>query len=228
MHWDGSIRYQSDNQEIYACIINKLKDRDLIYPCTCTRKALAANNTPVYPGFCRNNKVISNAPHALRIKSKSVEVNFIDEIQGHQNYNIAHQHGDFIVRRKDNITAYQLAVVIDDQLQHVTHVIRGFDLLDSTPKQIFLQQTLVYETPSYCHIPVIVNPQGDKLSKQTFAQAVSTEKPEKTIFLLLELLKQNPPNQLKKAPVNELINWAIEHWQTDSLKKIRAINKEIY
>ena len=149
-------------------------------------------------------------------------------MQGSQSQNIAHQHGDFIVRRKDNIIAYQLAVVIDDHLQNISHVIRGFDLLDSTPKQIFLQQTLAYATPGYCHIPIITDPQGAKLSKQTFAQAVSIEKPEKTLFLLLELLKQNPPHQLKKASVKELINWAIDHWQTDSLKKIRAINKGIY
>ena len=228
LHWDGSILYQSDNQEIYADIITQLKNQGLIYPCTCTRKALAANNTPVYPGFCLNNKVISNSPHSLRIKSKPVKVNFIDEIQGAQSHNIAHQHGDFIVRRKDNIIAYQLAVVIDDHLQNISHVIRGFDLLDSTPRQIFLQQTLAYATPRYCHVPILVDAQGDKLSKQTFAQAVSREKPEKTLFLLLELLKQNPPHQLKKASVNELINWAIEHWQIDSLKKVRAINKGIY
>ena len=228
LHWDGSILYQSDNQEVYANTITQLKDQGLIYPCTCTRKKLAANNSPVYPGFCLKNPVTSNLPHALRIKSKPVKVNFIDEVQGIQNHNLAHQHGDFIVRRKDNIIAYQLAVVIDDHLQNISHVIRGFDLLDSTPRQIFLQQTLAYATPDYCHVPIIVDPQGDKLSKQTFAQAVSGEKPEKTLFLLLELLKQNPPPLLKKASVNELINWAIEHWKTDSLKKIRAINKGIY
>jgi len=228
LHWDGSILYQSDNQKVYASTISQLRDQGLIYPCICTRKALAANNNPVYPGFCLNNKVTGNSPHALRIKSKPVKVNFIDELQGYQNHNIAHQYGDFIVRRKDNIIAYQLAVVIDDHLQNISHVIRGFDLLDSTPKQIFLQQKLTYTTPSYCHVPVIVDPQGDKLSKQTFAQAVSIEKPEKTIFLLLELLKQNPPLQLKKASVKELIDWAIEHWNTDSLKKIRTINKSIY
>lgn len=228
LHWDGSIFYQSDNQEIYSAIISRLKDQGLVYPCICTRKALAANNSAVYPGFCLNNKVSSNSPHALRIKSKPVKVKFIDEIQGCQTHNIAHQHGDFIVRRKDNIIAYQLAVVIDDQLQNISHVIRGFDLLDSTPRQIFLQQTLAYATPDYCHVPIIVDSQGHKFSKQTFAQAVSIEKPEKTLFLLLELLKQHPPQQLRKASVKELINWAVEHWQSNSLKKIRAIDRGIY
>jgi glutamyl-Q tRNA(Asp) synthetase len=102
--------------------------------------------------------------------------------------------------------------------------VRGFDLLDSTPKQIFLQQTLGYATPKYCHIPIIVDHKGDKLSKQTFAQAVPYKNPEKTLFFLLELLKQKPPVQLKNATVEELLNWAIENWQIDRLKNIHVIN----
>ena len=160
----------------------------------------------------------------MRIKSKAIEIFFNDELQGRHCDNIAEQHGDFIINRKDNIIAYQLAVVIDDHLQRITHVVRGFDLLDSTSKQIYLQQILGYSTPQYTHVPVIIDKEGHKLSKQTFAQAVPTESPHKTLYLLLELLKQNPPPTLKNTTVNEALNWAIENWNPEPLKKIRAIN----
>lgn len=225
LHWDGSIFYQSDHLAIYQTVISNLIEEELVFPCVCTRKALASDGFAVYPGTCRKIKNNGDKPHSLRIKSKDIEISFADQLQDYQCHQMAQQHGDFIVRRKDNIVAYQLAVVVDEYLQNISHVIRGFDLLDSTPKQIFLQQTLGYSTPAYCHVPVINGADGHKLSKQTFAQAISSEKPEKTIFNLLGLLKQNPPAQLKKASVKELINWGIEHWQVDKLKKTRAINE---
>ncbi|MCK5188740.1 MAG: tRNA glutamyl-Q(34) synthetase GluQRS [Methylococcales bacterium] len=224
LEWDDSVCYQSNHQQTYQTIITRLIAQNLVYPCTCTRKALASNNSAIYPGFCLNNQQKNDLAHSLRIKSEAIEIVFDDELQGHQCHNIAQQHGDFIIKRKDNIIAYQLAVVIDDHLQNITHVVRGFDLLDSTPKQIFLQQILGYSTPQYTHVPVIIDKEGNKLSKQTFAQAVPTESPHKTLYLLLELLKQNPPASLKNTTVNEVLNWAIEHWTPETLKKIRAIN----
>ncbi len=224
LHWDGPIHYQSDSLEFYQAVINKLHQNELIYPCICTRKDLAKKGFSVYPGFCRHNTENIDKPHSLRIKSNKIRLIFTDELQGSQCHQLDKQQGDFIVKRKDNIIAYQLAVVIDDHRQNISHVVRGFDLLDSTPKQIFLQQTLNYLTPQYCHIPIITDHNGHKLSKQTFALAVSNENPQKTLYLLLGLLNQNPPAQLKKASVTELINWGIDHWQIDKLKKIRAIN----
>ncbi len=221
LKWHGPIHYQSQNIEGYKTIISKLSQQALIYPCTCTRNALS--DFSVYPGICRKTKKNNNSPHSLRIKSESVAITFDDQLQGSLNHNIAHQHGDFIIRRKDNITAYQLAVVVDDYQQKISHVIRGYDLLDSTPKQIYLQTLLDYPTPNYCHIPVITDLKGDKLSKQTFAEGVSTKNPQKTLYLLLELLRQNPPTLLKKASVKDILNWAIEHWHSQPLKKLRAI-----
>ncbi len=145
-------------------------------------------------------------------------------MQGFLSHNIRSQDGDFIIKRKDNITAYQLAVVIDDYQQNITHIVRGFDLLESTPKQIYLQSLLGYPTPYYCHVPIITDQQGDKLSKQSFAQAVSNKKPEKTLFLLLELLKQNPPLLLKSASVDDILLWAIDHWNIERLKKISTMS----
>lgn len=226
LQWDNSIYWQSSNTETYHTIIAKLNEQNLVYPCVCTRKSLSG--TPVYPGFCLHTKPKPESDYALRIKSKNFDIIFNDEIQGYRCHSLAAQHGDFIVKRKDKIIAYQLSVVIDDYVQNISHVIRGFDLLDSTPRQIFLQQILGYPTPNYCHMPMIIDQQGNKLSKQTFAKAVSPENPEKTLFLLLQLLKLNPPSQLKSTPVKQIINWAIENWQTHELKKIRAINQEIY
>jgi glutamyl-Q tRNA(Asp) synthetase len=227
LQWDGSVHFQHNHQSAYQKAIKQLLVQNLVYPCICTRKFLAALESSIYPGFCLNIQEQNDTPHALRIKSKPIEIIFNDQLQGSFSHNIAQQYGDFIVKRKDKITAYQLAVVIDDHLQNISHVVRGYDLLDSTPKQLFLQQLLGYSPPSYCHIPVITDKEGNKLSKQTFAQAVSTDKPQQTLFFLLQLLKQNPPIILKNTSINTMLEWAIEHWQPEQLKKIRAIKGRI-
>lgn len=128
------------------------------------------------------------------------------------------------MKRKDRIMAYQFAVVIDDDLQQVNRIVRGFDLLDETPKQIYLQQLLGLSTPRYMHVPVIVDEQGYKLSKQTQATAVDLTSPHCVIFELLVLLKQNPPIELQQASVTEQLSWAIEHWNPDLLKNAHAVN----
>lgn len=218
LDWHGSIEYQSHKHTHYHSIISELNLQGLAYPCTCTRKILSTS--PVYPGTCRNTQQNRSHPHSLRVISKDISISFTDELQGTLSHNMANQDGDFIIKRKDNITAYQLAVVIDDYQQNITHVIRGFDLLDSTPKQIYLQSLLNYPTPHYCHVPIVTDERGTKLSKQSFAQAVTTINPEKTLFLLLTLLKQSPPVNLKSASIKDILNWAIEHWQIAPLKRI--------
>lgn len=117
-------------------------------------------------------------------------------------------------------------MVIDDDLQHVDHIVRGFDLLDATPKQIYLQQLLGLSTPRYMHVPIIVDEQGYKLSKQTQATAVDLKSPQRVIFELLTLLKQNPPIELQQAPAAELLDWAIEHWNPELLKNAHTANAD--
>lgn len=177
----------------------------------------------IYPGICRDRQVPLDTPHALRVKTDSRVVAFQDELQGLISHNIAGQDGDFIVKRKDGIIAYQFAVVIDDDLQHVNRIVRGFDLLDATPKQIYLQQLLGLSTPHYMHVPVIVGEQGYKLSKQTQAMAVDLSSPDRVIFQLLILLKQNPPVELQEASLTELLGWAIQHWNPVLLKNTHAV-----
>lgn len=230
LHWDDAIVYQSQQLEQYSLALEQLQQQQLLYPCVCTRKSLIQyhkqNSGPaIYPGFCKNKQPPENQPHSLRIKTENIEISFIDGLQGLLRENIQQQHGDFILKRKDQVIAYQLAVVIDDYQQKINEVVRGKDLFDSTIKQIYLQQKLELKTPQYLHIPVIVDQQGCKLSKQTFAVAVDPKTASSTLHKLLVLLKQSPPAELIQAPVNQQLDWAIEHWNPKPLKKIRAITQ---
>jgi len=228
LHWDGDVYYQSRHIDAYNDAISDLQKSGLIYPCTCSRKTLtiserAQEHPDIYPGICRDRQTPPDALHALRIKVDNHSIAFQDELQGLVAHNLAEQDGDFIVKRKDRIIAYQFAVVIDDDLQHVNQIVRGYDLLDATPKQIYLQQLLGLSTPAYMHVPVIVDEQGYKLSKQTQATAVDLNSPRYVIFELLVLLKQNPPVELQQAPIADLLNWALEHWNPDLLKNAHAV-----
>jgi glutamyl-Q tRNA(Asp) synthetase len=230
LHWDGSVYYQSQHLEDYATFLAKLAQDQLTYRCICSRKTLAdsSDDSPnskysVYPGICRDKSISSDTPHAIRIKLGDCTLSFNDELQGTISHNLAKQHGDFILKRKDGIIAYQFAVVVDDNLQKINHVVRGCDLLEETPKQIYLQQLLGLPTPAYMHVPVVVDQHGYKLSKQTLATAVDTKTPNKTLFGLLVLLKQNPPDGLCGVAVNELLDWAITNWQPDVLRLCSTI-----
>ena len=218
LHWDGRVAYQSQTLDVYHEILDKLANDKLIYPCTCSRKTL----TSVYSGICRNKQTLPDSPYSLRIKTDNRFIAFNDKLQGLMSQNLA-DNGDFILKRKDQIIAYQFAVVIDDYRQHINHVVRGYDLLDSTPRQIYLQQLLGLATPDYMHVPVIIDEQGYKLSKQTRATAVDIKKPHTVIFELLNLLKQNPPGELQNASLTELLSWSIENWNPNLLKNCRAI-----
>jgi glutamyl-Q tRNA(Asp) synthetase len=219
LHWDSSVVYQSQCLDSYHEILDQLAWDQLIYPCTCTRKTLTA----IYSGACRSKQTQSDSPNSYRIKTDNRIISFKDELQGLISHDLAEQHGDFILKRKDQIIAYQFAVVIDDARQHINHVVRGCDLLDSTPRQIYLQQILGLVTPDYMHVPVIIDEQGYKLSKQTRATEVDLKKPDAVIFELLTLLKQNPPAELQPAPLTELLDWAIAHWNPALLKNCRTV-----
>ena len=233
LNWDDCILYQSLNSDSYQAALDDLEQQNLLYPCICSRRTLSQyrhNNpaAPAYPGLCRNRQITPDTPYSLRIKTEDKEISFQDGLQNQIHQNLALEHGDFILKRKDRIIAYQLSVVVDEHAQGITEVVRGVDLIDSTPKQIFLQQQLGYKTPKYMHVPVIIDQLGYKLSKQTFAQAIDENFPEQTLYKTLSLLKQNPPVDLQTAPIATQLNWAIEHWNPESLKKIRAIDLGIY
>lgn len=221
LYWDDSVVYQSQCLADYQDVLHELANKQLIYPCTCSRKTLAS--ATVYSGLCRNQTIIPDSPYALRLKTDSCSIRFEDGLQGLISHNLIEQQDDFILKRKDGIIAYQFAVVIDDNLQQVNQIVRGFDLLMETPKQLYLQKVLGLPCPDYLHVPIIVDQQGYKLSKQTRATAVNLTTPQTVIFDLLGLLKQNPPKELQNSSVTELINWAVNHWNSAPLKNLKQV-----
>ncbi len=224
LEWDGEVMYQSHCLDAYQERLRQLEKRGLLYPCICSRKVLSEITGDIYPGTCRKLSHCPAPPYALRIKTDGRTIAFTDALQGTRRQNLAAGHGDFILKRRDGIMAYPFAVVIDDDLQQVTQIVRGVDLLAVTPRQIYLQQLLGFSTPGYMHLPVIVDETGAKLSKQNKAQAVGMDAPGQTLFLLLNGLGQNPPLEMNNAPVAEQLAWAVSHWRPIALKATTVVN----
>lgn len=232
LHWDGAVIYQSAQIDCYHAALNRLLADDAVFRCVCTRKILSQHtyehpgSAHLYPGFCRTKIPAGHARYALRIKTGPEIVRFQDYLQGLIEHTLSERHGDFIVLRRDNIIAYQLAAAVDDRQELITEVVRGYDLLDSTPKQIYLQQLLGYASPRYMHVPVIVDACGQKLSKQSYAEAVDRRDAKTLLFDLLVLLRQHPPAALRGAAVSELLRWAIAHWHPAPLQNKRTIREQ--
>lgn len=227
-HWDGSILHQSRRTAYYAEVFERLKASGLVYPCACTRKEIADSAVQgiegaIYPGTCRNGLMPGRTARAWRIMTEDAPASFNDDIQGVIHQNLARDIGDFVLKRADGLFAYQLAVVADDATQGVTHVVRGADLLDSTPRQIYLQHLLQFPTPQYAHVPVAVNAAGEKLSKQTKARALDNAHPAAALWMALDFLGQHPPAALQRTTTAEVWQWALAHWQPGRIAKVRAL-----
>ncbi len=178
--WDDGVLYQSDRNEAYQAALARLIDLGRAYPCVCSRKRLAelavpGVDGPVYPGTCRGRR--ADAAAALRFFLPEQRVVFHDALLGRVACDVTRECGDFVLQRADGVFSYQLAVVVDDAEQGITHIVRGADLLTSTPRQIVLQQALGYPTPAYMHLPVVLNSRGEKLSKQTLAAPLDDANP---------------------------------------------------
>lgn len=174
LYWDGEVWVQSQRKAVYEASLAALAARRLAYACTCSRRevadhAVAGIDGPVYPGTCRNGPGHPGAPVAWRLLTDDQPIRFTDAIQGAQQQVLARDVGDFVIKRRDGLFAYQLAVVVDDAEQGITHVVRGADLLDSTPRQLYLMHCLGIPVPRHAHVPVALNEAGQKLSKQTLA-----------------------------------------------------------
>jgi glutamyl-Q tRNA(Asp) synthetase len=209
--WDGPVVYQSHRTTAYQGALERLKN--CTYWCGCTRReiadsslGLAADGAQIYPGTCRNGIAPGKAPRALRIRTTSEAIHFNDRVQGPQRQILDRDVGDFVLYRADEQFAYQLAVVVDDAEQGVTDVVRGADLLDSTPRQIYLQRLLGYATPRYLHLPAAVNAAGEKLSKQTGAPPIDVARREQELRKALAFLGQSATDELAHA----VRNWAPE------------------
>lgn len=230
--WDGVVEYQSRRHDHYAAALDRLVAMGEAYPCTCSRREIqAAGLRGVdgfrYGGFCRGGMHPDRLARAWRLKVPDCAVGYQDGIQGEQSQNLFQEVGDFVLRRADGLWAYQLAVVVDDAEQGVTQVVRGADLLDSTPRQIWLQQLLGYRQPDYFHIPVIVNEKGEKLSKQTLAPALLPGREASQLWQALYLLWQSPPEEFRNADLAMLWAWAKLNWQEQKIPSTRAVTVEI-
>lgn len=227
--WDREVWYQSQRAEFYESALQTLKDKGLVYPCTCSRKEIADSaiasgiEGAIYPKTCLNHAMKTNGHAAYRALTLDESIAFLDEIQGEIIQNLARDVGDFILKRADGLFAYQLAVVVDDAAQGVTHIVRGADLLDSTPRQIYLQRLLGCATPHYAHVPVASNAAGEKLSKQTLAKPIDTRPPGHALFDALSFLGQQPLAEIKSVTLDEIWQWAITNWRISNIPKQRAI-----
>lgn len=224
--WDGAVLLQSTRGEAYREALRQLQDGGQVFFCTCSRKQIAEEGDTVYPGTCRQ---CVNAPpgkkYSIRLRIDVETTAFTDLVQGTYAQNLSTDVGDFVLLRRDGFYSYHLACSVDDAWQGVTHVVRGADLLDSTPRQIHLQRLLSLATPQYAHLPVATNTDGQKLSKQNLARALDTEHREQLIWDALQFLGQEPPLQLKRASLATLWEWALANW---SLHKIPKASGFVY
>ncbi|MEO8442638.1 MAG: tRNA glutamyl-Q(34) synthetase GluQRS [Betaproteobacteria bacterium] len=227
MQWDGAVTYQSARLDAYHAELHRLRAIGFVYPCACSRREIADSAVsgiegPVYPGTCRAGLAPGKTVRAWRIATRGANIAFEDALQGRVQQNLETEIGDFVLLRADHIYAYQLAVVVDDAEQGITDVVRGGDLLDSTPRQIYLQNLLKITTPRYCHVPVALNAEGEKLSKQTRAPAVDYARPLAALMSALRFLGQQPPAALANASICEFWNWAITHWRIERVPRART------
>lgn len=217
---DGPVLAQSTRLRAYREALAMLADRGLSFRCGCSRQDL---NERIYPGTCREGLAPGRKARAVRLRVSEEAIFLHDQIQGEFRQNLAREVGDFVVRRADNIVAYHLAVVVDDAWQGVTEVVRGADLLDSTPRQIYLQRLLGFPTPRYAHLPIATNAQGQKLSKQSGARAISEDRPASTLHACLEFLGQQPDPRLRQATPAEVLQWGIAHWDLAMVPRRAAV-----
>lgn len=228
LHWDGPVVQQSERIPLYRSALARLRAAGLVYPCSCSRRELA-RSAPlgvagrIYPGFCRQGPCRPEQPMALRLRVPGQRVGFHDRCQGVFRQELAEDIGDFVIRRADGLFAYQLVVVVDDAAQGITDVVRGSDLLDSTPRQLYLQSVLGLPAPRYLHIPIMVDGCGDKLSKQTGAPPLDDARPVPALLAALRLLGQRPPEDLRRADAATVIDWARAHWAPERIPVRSAV-----
>jgi glutamyl-Q tRNA(Asp) synthetase len=228
LHSDEPVLYQSQRTAAYEEALHRLQAGGAAYPCGCTRKEIADSalngiEGPVYPGACRNGIRAGREARAWRVRTNNESLEFDDTLQGRIIQHLESEIGDFVVKRADGLFAYQLAVVVDDAFQGVSHIVRGADLLDSTPRQIYLQRLLCLPVPKYMHLPVAVSGSGEKLSKQTLAAPVDESHPVRTLLRVLEFLRQKPPAELAGYDVKSVLDWAIDNWDATKLRGIQTL-----
>lgn len=214
--WDDAPMWQSRRGERYREVLEQLKAQNRVYPCSCSRREILASaphageEGPVYPGTCRQGPVGSRAQLAWRLKVDVCDISFVDGLYGPQSQDLSREVGDFVLFRADGLFAYQLATVVDDLDSGVTQVVRGADLLGSTPRQMYLYSCLDAPTPAYLHLPLALGDDGEKISKRHGTLGVvNTQNGAGMLRLALGFLGHMPPADLRKAPAGTLLDWAL-------------------
>ncbi len=221
--WDGRVSYQSDRLELYHEYLHQLLNQGHCYACECSRSSLRKEGVingvlgQIYPGNCRR-KDLSDAARSIRLNTNTCgTIAFQDQIYGHFEMNLAAEVGDFVLRRADQVYAYHLAVVVDDEIDGIDEVVRGADLLENSCLHIWLQNCVGFRTPQYMHIPLVNNTDGTKLSKQTGADPIKINKAGELLRDALLHLGQGPPPELASVSPREILSWAIDHWDSSQI-----------
>ena len=240
LNWDGEVLFQSQRLDAYKDALNQLATGGHTFPCACTRKSITAITTVmtknnqkksqsesplnIYPGTCRNGLAPGAIARATRVRVNSESVHFHDDLQGTQKTQLETDVGDFVVKRADGLFAYHLAVVVDDAFQEISEIVRGTDLLNSTPHHLYLQRLLTFQTPQYIHLPTAVNAQGEKLSKQTHAPAIDASRPGAMLEKALTFLGHKPDTDVINADPETLLEWAVKNWDLERTPKQMTIS----
>jgi glutamyl-Q tRNA(Asp) synthetase len=221
LHWDGAVQWQSRRKPRYEAALARLREAGLAYRCRCSRREIADSGLrgiegAVYPGTCREARLAGAVAGAERFRVHEGTVEFVDRVQGRFTQDVGREVGDFVLKRRDGLHAYQLAVVVDDAEQGVSDVVRGADLLASTARQVLLQRALGYDMPRYLHFPVAADASGEKLSKQTLAATVDLRQAPRLIAAALQFLGQAAPQPGNAA---RMLAQAAAQWDPNAVPK---------
>lgn len=225
LNWDNEVMYQSRRHPAYEQALEHLKQKGLLFYCSCTRKQLRARQnatkdaTSIYAGTCREHtKPRDNCAIRIRVPDdENAMISFRDHIHGSITQNLKHEVGDFVLKRRDGLYAYQLAVVVDDIAQGITEVVRGADLLNSTPRQLYLYQCLNAPPPSYLHLPLALLPDRKKLSKQTGAPPLDNHKASANLVQAMRFLGMPVKVDMLDSPIEDIIKWGITNWNESKI-----------
>lgn len=217
LEWDGEVLYQSQRHEAYREVVQRLFSQGLAYACTCSRKQLEGS-AGIYPGTCRN---AGHSPQdaSIRLRVPELSYRLDDRVQGRFEQHLGRESGDFVIQRRDRLYAYQLAVVLDDAWQGVTDVVRGADLLDSTPRHLYLQELLGLRQPRYLHVPLIIQPDGHKLGKSYRSPPLLGSEAGPLLLRASRALGHQPAAGLRGAPPGEILDWAVAHWDAAKIPR---------
>jgi len=226
--WDGPVIYQSQRAPAYHAALHQLRQHGMVYPCACSRKEIAEHAVmgvegPVYPGTCRDGMPPGREARAVRLRTAGARVAFDDAVLGPQGRDIEREAGDFVLYRADGVFAFHLASAVDDGELGMTDIVRGADLLESSARQIYVLRLLGLPVPRYAHLPIAVNASGEKLSKQTLAEAIDPRDPGRVLVPALRFLGQAPPQELSGENTHVLWDWATTNWRLDRVPQGRAV-----